>query len=367
MNIVTRSLRPSIQALEPYQWEPMSDEIKQRYGVDRVLRFDANTMATPPGCYDRFLDFVKQDRQVSEYKDFSYQPLQKLVAGYSKVAVDQVVITASGDEGIDIVTKAFLNDGDRVIISSPTYSMYKIQTGINGGETIDIPLIPGSFALDADKLIAATEQAKILFICNPNNPTGTVNPRETIERIVRQAGCMVLVDEAYFEFNDREGVQDLISTCDNLIILRTFSKFAAMAGARVGYLLTSPCLAAKLNAIRLPMGISYFSMELAKMVLAEDMVWVEQNLRTILTERSRMAEAYTALGLQFYPSRTNFFLVRYGEQASKLVQHLMTKGLVLRDLSSKMNIEGCIRITVRSPDENDQLISALKEALHADR
>ncbi|HNT30104.1 MAG TPA: histidinol-phosphate transaminase, partial [bacterium] len=219
------------------------------------------------------------------------------------------------------------------------------------------------FSLDAEGLIAASRDAKLLFICNPNNPTGTVNPRETIEYVIREADCMVVVDEAYFEFNDRESVQDLIATYDNLIVLRTFSKFAAIAGARVGYLLTNPYLASKLNAIRLPMGISYFSMEIAKMVLAEDMVWVEQNLQMILVERSRMQAAYTDLDLKFWPSRANFILVRFGERASVIAAALKQRGLVVRDYSQKAETAGCLRIGIRSPEENTILLEAVRAML----
>ncbi|OIP96717.1 histidinol-phosphate transaminase [Candidatus Wirthbacteria bacterium CG2_30_54_11] len=366
MNKSLSYLKPYISKIEPYQWEDSEDAVKQKYGLDRILHFDTNTAPTPPPCYDRWLEILKSDRKINEYKDFTYETLQALLASYTEVPKEQVVVTASGDEGIDILSKATLGPGDRFVISSPTYSMYKIQGTLMGAEAIDVPLRAPDFTLDETALIAATQTAKLLYICNPNNPIGTLQPRSTVERIISSSPCLVVVDEAYFEFGG-ESVQDLVLRYDNLVILRTFSKFAALAGARVGYLITNPTLADSLNAIRFPMGISYPSMEIARLVLTEDREWIRSNVSMIKLEREQMQNALTALGLQVYPSSTNFLLVRLGEQAERIVQALKEQGLLVRNYAANRFVPLCVRITIRSPEENAILLQSLKGILNGTR
>ncbi|MCJ7740130.1 histidinol-phosphate aminotransferase family protein, partial [Candidatus Microgenomates bacterium] len=218
-----------------------------------------------------------------------------------------------------------------------------------------------AFSIDAEKIInlADKNKVKIIFLCNPNNPTGTVIPPEIIEEIVKKSKSIVVVDEVYREFYGKSSIP-LLQEYDNLVILRSFSKFAAIAGARVGYLISNQFLSQKFDGIRFPMGVSYFSYKLAETVLEKDGNWIKQQVAMIIREREKMANKLTKFGFFVYPSQTNFLLVKVGEQASMLCQKLKKKGFIIRNRSNKKYLAGCVRITVRSPEENNKLLKVIK-------
>ena len=173
---------------------------------------------------------------------------------------------------------------------------------------------------------------------------------------------MVVVDEAYREFYGKTSV-GLISKYNNLVILRSFSKFGSIAGARVGYLLANQKVSEKFDAIRLPMGVSYFSSMLAERVL-EDKNWIIRNSGEIIRERTKLAKVFRKLGFEVYDSAANFLLVRIGDKAGEICRKLKSRKILVRDLSNQKYLEGCVRITVRSKNENKILVCVLKEILN---
>lgn len=338
--------------IQPYQWE---GDV-----ASGVLRFDTNTLPTPPPSVKLFLESMKTFCPINEYGDPTYKKLKKLVGGYEDVDPKWITITNSGDEGIDIVGKTFLNPGEYFIVTPPTYEMFTVQSLINKGKLLEVPLSK-TFNLDPNTIIdqSKRKKVKLIFLCNPNSPTGSIIPKPLIERIVRESKSIVIVDECYREFYGESSV-DLLKRYDNLVILRSFSKFAALAGARVGYLIASPNISEKFEAIRFPMGVSYFSYKLAEIVLENDQRWMKEQIAIIKKERNLLTEKLTSLGLTVYPSETNFLLVKIGKDASKVCKKLKKRGVLIRDRSKKKYLSGCVRITVRNPQENNALIKQLK-------
>lgn len=349
-------LSEAAKIIKPYVWEEGI--------VSDILRFDSNTPAVPPACLNKFLDEMKRSCPINEYNEPSYKRLKKLIAEYENIYAEMVTVTNSGDEAIDILAKTFLNPGDFFIITPPTYEMFEIQCGINKGRKLEIPLSVKNFNIDKEKIIQAAsgKRVKLIFLCNPNNPTASVISQLDIEEIVSKSKSIVVVDEAYREFYGISSVR-LLLKYENLVILRSFSKFGAIAGARVGYLLANRPFSQIFDAVRFPMGVSYFSHKLAEMVL-EDCSFIKKNVKEIIVERDNLTKSLRKLGLKVYESQANFLLVKIGERAGEICLKLKQRKILVRDRSRKKFLEGCVRISVRSEKENQILIKALKEILN---
>lgn len=344
------------QKITPYQWA-------KNVGQE-VLRFDTNTLPSPPPCVNKFLKELVNNCPINEYGDPSYVNLKKLISKYEKTPEETITVTNSGDEALDIIGKAFLNDGDNFLIQPPTYEIFKSQCEINRGKAIEVPLINKTFKPDVKNVIEVLKSSsiKIAFVCNPNNPTGTITKLEEIELFLKNTSGIVLVDEAYREFYGISCVS-LLSKYNNLVILRSFSKFGAMAGARVGYLIANKKLSQVFDAIRFPLGVSYFSYKLAEKLLEENQKWIKDQIKMIKNERNRFTQSFIKLGLFVYPSQANFLLVNFGKKATEICQKLKENNILVRDRSNKTYLEGCVRITVRNKSQNNILIKNLKEIL----
>jgi histidinol-phosphate aminotransferase len=340
----------------PYQWEA---------GINgQILRFDSNTLPTPPPSIKALLKELGKYCPINEYADPSYTKLRKLIARYEKVDQLMITITNSGDEALDVLSKTFLNQGDAFLIQPPTYEMFKIQCEINRGKAVEVPLTQDSFQVDVEKVIKTANKtnAKITFICNPNNPTGTVVSNKIIEEIIQKSPGIILIDEAYREFYGMTAVS-LLKKYPNVVILRSFSKFGAMAGARIGYLIASPEISQIFNTIKFPMGVSYFSYKLAEILLEKDRKWISSQVKMIVRERVRLSREINKLGFYVYPSQANFLLVKIGSRTKKICEGLKKKNILIRDRSQKKYLDGCVRITVRNQEQNDKLINSLKKLI----
>ncbi|MBI2611705.1 histidinol-phosphate aminotransferase family protein [Candidatus Gottesmanbacteria bacterium] len=344
------------QKIEPYQWEEVLSA--------KSLRFDTNTPPLPPASLNRFLKSMAKNCPINEYTDPAYTKLRELIAKYEKVESDMVTVINSGDEAIDVLAKTFLNQGDMFIITPPTYEMFTIQCSINRGIPLEVPLKKETFAVDAEKIITESKKptVKLIFLVNPNNPSATITPLNTIEKIVKEANSIVVVDEVYREFYGKTAVP-LLKRYENLVILRSFSKFAAIAGARVGYLLANSTLSQKFDAIRFPMGVSFLSYKLAEYILENDQVWMKKQIQMVKRERTKLSTDLQKLGFKVIPSKANFVLVNMGKKAKQISQKLKQRNIIIRDRSNKPYLKGFVRITVRSPEENKRLITTLKEIL----
>lgn len=357
MTKINGYLSNSANNIVPYQWE--------KGVVEKALRFDTNTLPNPPKSLPTFLEDLKKKCPINEYTDPNYTKLKKLIAKYEGVKSEMLTITNSGDEAIDILAKSFLNPGDYFITTPPTYEMFDIQCTINRGINLPIPLKETTWEVNYKKLIRLSQnpRVKLIFMVNPNNPTASIISENISVEIINKSNAIVVMDEVYREFYGKSVVR-LLSRYKNLIILRSFSKFAAMAGARIGYLIADKLLSQKLNAIRFPMGVSFFSYKCAEFVLENDQGWVREQVEMIKKERQRLLEELKKLGIFVYPSYANFLLVKIGKNASQVCQKLKRKGIIVRDRSRKKYLEGCVRITVRSSGENKQLIKAIKEIIY---
>lgn len=358
-------VRRLFKNFEEYGWETPSWEIAARVGlpVDKIVRLDTNTSPYRPSAALRDLKRILEKINVNEYPDTSYMDIREALSKYTGKGVERFVVTNGADEGLDIVTKVLLDPGDHVIVPTPTYSMFGITSSIMGAKVVSVPR-RRDFGLDvAGILEAADRKTRAIFLCNPNNPTGTFTPIDEVEKLAKELDSAVVIDEAYFEFCGKSSI-DLTDRFDNVIVCRTLSKAFSMAGVRVGYLVANARTTRTLNLVRPPNSLSVVSILLAQFALGH-IAEMRSNVGSIVRERERLHRRLRRIeGIEPYPSTANFILFRVsGGHADALHAKLMRKGLVLRNLGTRKGLEGCLRTTVSTPDVNERLLAQMEKAL----
>ena len=316
------------EGFRPYAWAPGSAEVAERHGLrpEQVLRFDQNT---PPLPGVPQVPLAQSFARLNEYPDGTYSELRAAAAAYCGVEPEQITIGAGADELIELCARTYLAPGRRAAISAPTYGMYRIATELTGARW------------SADRAGAA-----VIWICNPNNPTGELLAADDLAAVARaHPDSIVVVDEAYFEYADVTCVP-LIAELRNVIVLRTLSKAFGFAALRVGYAVAAPEVARELGLRRSPASISGPASRLAAAALWEPRF----DVGATIAERERVRAALVAAGHDVPESAGNFVFLRTDEP---LGERLEAQGLVVRIFA-----EG-IRITLRRPPENDVLLSAL--------
>jgi histidinol-phosphate aminotransferase len=357
-----------------YSWEPTTDFLAARYGLPResIVRFDVNTSPLPPDLRDVLAGPF--DPLLSEYPPSDYATLVAAAAASYGVATSEILPTAGADEALDLTARAFLREGSVAIVATPTYAMYRIVSEQRGARVVAVPRLgpEAEFGLDVEAIANATSRdgASIVWLCEPNNPTGGYEPPERVGRLLAalelsasRSGAeppAVVMDEAYAEFVGRSTL-GLRLDYPRLIVIRTLSKAHALAGARVGFAIARPETLAPIIAFRAPASVGTVSAGLAEAALRRPGLATE-NVARIGTQRERLAKELAALGWQPYPSRTNFILVRFSsaDAAERAAETLLRRGLVPRTFGSGHPFADCLRLTVRSAEENTRLIEAAR-------
>lgn len=326
------------EGFAPYVWAATAEEVAARRGLDpvQVLRFDANV---PPLPGVPQVPLFESFARLNEYPEGTYRELREAAAAYTDLAPEQVVVGAGADDLIGLAARTFLAPGRRAAVIAPTYPLYAIASAIEGAEVVEAPLEA-----------PALRGADLVWICNPNNPTGELVAPGEIAALARALDAAVVVDEAYFEYAG-ESVAPLISEAPNLIAIRTLSKAFGLAALRVGYALAEPGIAHELDARRAPAPIAAPAARIAAAALREPRLDVAETV----AERERLRAALLAAGYECPPVHANFVLVRLPE-AARVADRLEEQGLVVRRFLD------AIRITVRLPAENDLLLAALGAA-----
>jgi histidinol-phosphate aminotransferase len=344
--------RDAIRRMHPYEWEPPSASIARQAGVseDQVVRFDTNTFPWPGARLDAL-----PPEPLNEYPDTSYATLTEAIAQYTDVPIDRITVGAGADEILDLIAKSYIDDSSRVVVSHPTYPMFRILTEMAGGSIDEVRAI--DLQLDRGTFLQQAREARLTWLCNPNNPTGELLPVDYVEEVARATDGVLVVDEAYFETSGVTAMP-LIDRLSNVVTVRTLSKGFGLAGVRVGYALAGPAISEALRRVRPPGSISVVSAALGTQALT-DVDGMRERVRQINHERTRLRSGLQALGLEVRDSAANFLLVQTGRSAAPV---LLKKGLVVRTFPSTSVLANYIRVTVRRPEENDRLVAALGAA-----
>jgi histidinol-phosphate aminotransferase len=304
---------------------------------------------------------------LNRYPDPQPATLRARLAELYSVPADALLVGRGSDEAIDLLTRAFCRAGiDSVLVSPPTFGMYQVCADVQGAAVIRVPLrAEQGFALDADAVLAAVSEAtKLVYICTPNNPTGSLVPAEHIRRIASAlAGrVLVVVDEAYAEYSDAPSFAPEAARADgNLAVLRTLSKAHALAGARIGVLVADPAVIALCRRIMAPYPLPQPCVEAAERALSPDSLAATRlRVASTIRERERLASALIAVpGVRtVFPSQANFLTVRL-DDAAGAYRALLSRGIVLRDVSHYPGLGDCLRVSIGTPAENDAVLAAL--------
>ena len=345
MNLdINKLLRDNIRLLKPYS------SARDEFSGEAVAFLDANEnpFNSP---WNRYPD----PRQVK---------LKTRVGEIKNIAVSKIFLGNGSDEPIDLLFRAFCEPGkDDIVSINPTYGMYRVAADTNNVAVNLVPL-SAEFELDADAVLnAVTGNTKMIFLCSPNNPSGNALENNGMLRIIENFGGIVVVDEAYIDFCPEKSFLPMLDKYPNLVILQTFSKAWGMAGLRLGMAFASEPIIEVLSRIKYPYNLSILTQQKGLELLADEqqkLDWVT----IILKERGKMIEnlKHYPFVIKVFPTDANFVLVKTHD-ARGIYQYLVDEKIIVRDRSSISLCEGCLRISIGSPEENATLIEAFDELI----
>lgn len=340
---IQQLVRENVKRLKPYS--SARDEFQ---GQEASVFLDANENPFPTD-YNR-------------YPDPHQRELKNALSRIKGISVEQIFLGNGSDEPIDLLFRAFCEPGkSNVVIPQPTYGMYAVSANIND-VAIQSVLLTRDFDVDVDAIRGAiNEQTRLVFLCSPNNPTGNRLSGEKIERILNEFNGLVVIDEAYIDFMDDRGFVPALSRHQNLVVLQTLSKAWGLASIRLGMCFANPEVIATLNKIKPPYNISHLTQQTALSYLSDSKRkddWVS----LIKNERQRVSLELRRLPLiqKIFPSEANFLLVQVA-QPKAVYDQLVARGIVVRDRSQVPLCEGCLRITIGTPEENTTLLTTLQQ------
>lgn len=341
-------LRPHIAKLQPYT--SARDEYKGSEGIF----LDANE--NPFGSVST--------QQFNRYPDPYQSKLKVKISEIKEVSPSQIFLGNGSDEAIDLLFRAFCRPGiDNVILLPPTYGMYEVSASINDVEIRKIPLTE-DFQLQTDKILEkADAQSKILFICSPNNPSANKMNREAILKLLRRFNGLIVVDEAYIDFSDEPSFITHLEEFPNLLVMQTFSKAWGLASLRLGMAFASKAIIQILNKIKPPYNISGLTQETVLEAI-QNLKKVKNMIKEILIERDFLKLGLEELPfvIKVHPSEANFLLVKI-PHAGKVYDLLIEEKIIVRNRSTVLHCDDCLRITIGTRAENINLLHALRKVI----
>ena len=342
---INNILRNNIKNLVPYS------SARDEYQGEASVFLDANENAFGSPL----------EQQFNRYPDPLQYNVKKRLSEIKGLPVRNIFLGNGSDEAIDILFRCFCNPGvDNVIIVPPTYGMYQVSANINDVETRKVPLTE-EFQLNLEGIAEAIdERTKLIFICSPNNPTGNSINRDDVETLLANFNGVVVVDEAYINFSRQKTFIQELTEYANLVVLQTLSKAWGLAGLRVGMAFASEEIIEVMNKVKPPYNVNESSQQLALQALA-NVDQVNSWIKEILVQRDKLVLQLKDFDfvLDIYPSDANFILVKTTD-AKSIYNFLVDKGIIIRDRSKVELCEGCLRITVGTPAENELLIRSLQ-------
>jgi histidinol-phosphate aminotransferase len=347
-------IKPAVRALRAYTLSPYRATVK--------INQNENPWDAPAEIKDEVLRRFAA-RQWSRYPDFVPASLNQQLAKFAGWKADGVIVGNGSNELIQAVLMVTVDPGKRVLISEPTFALYKQVATVLGGEVESVLLTP-QLTYDVDALLRTIEeqQPDVTIICSPNNPTGCVIETADLRRLLAASRGLVVIDEAYHEFAG-QSVAPLLAEYENLIVLRTFSKAMAFAALRIGYLLGAPELVVEIRKAVLPYNLNAFSQIAAEVAIEDYSSLLGPTVKAIVSERERLySELEKIRGLHPLKSHANFMVVKRDTDSKRIFEELLKRDILVRDVSGYPMLRQYFRFNVGTPEENDRLLSALRES-----
>ncbi|MFA5007624.1 MAG: histidinol-phosphate transaminase [Candidatus Omnitrophota bacterium] len=354
--------KKGLNKITPYQPGKPIEEVKRQLGLKEVYKLASNEIPFTPDYIKKAV--YEEINNINRYPEGSCFYLKKSLASKLKVKESQIVFGNGSDELITLTLRATIEDKDEVIISYPTFLVYEIQATACGAKIIRVPF--SNLRYDLPEIAKkVTKKTKVIFIANPDNPTGTYVNQKEVEKFLKSIPKNILVffDEAYFEFapSDFPKTFDFLRKRGNIILSRTFSKVYGLAGLRIGYAVTSEKIANVLNTIREPFNINRFA-QVAALAAVKNDKFLKKTRSYILKEKEYLYKELRRLNVSFRESATNFVLVDFKKDTNKLNNYFLKKGIIVRPLSG-WGLKNYFRVTAGLRKENVKFIKCLESYL----
>jgi histidinol-phosphate aminotransferase len=356
--------KEQLLTLTPYQPGKSIDSVKKEFNLEKIVKLASNE--NPFGCSQRALAAIQENQQsLAIYPDGYASCLREAVANHYQVKPEELIFGNGSDNLIQIISRALLDPNSNTVMAEPTFSQYRHNAVIEGAKIIEVPLKNGNHDLDG-MLAAIDENTNIIWLCSPNNPTGTYIPEQELiaflEKVPQET--LVVLDEAYFEYVVADDYYESISLTkrfDNLIVLRTFSKIYGLASLRIGYGIANSKIIKALEPAREPFNVNTFGL-LAAAAAINDQEFVQQCRQTNRQGLEQYYQFCEAHNLSYYPSQGNFLLIDFKVDGDQVFQYLLQKGYIIRS-GKALGFPTSARITIGSYEENEGLLEAIGQFL----
>ena len=351
----------NIKSITPYTPGKPIEELEREMGISGSIKLASNENPLGPSP-KAVLAIKKAVAGLNRYPDGSGYYLSQALAKKHDVEISQIILGNGSNELIELVVRTFVRPGDEVISADPSFVVYKMITQAAGGTNVIVPLKDNRHDLDA-MAGRITERTRIIFIANPNNPTGTMNTSAEMDRLIQRVPdhVIVAVDEAYYEYVTRADYPDsldYLKAAKNVLALRTFSKIYGLAGLRIGYGITTRVIAELMNKVRQPFNTNSLGQAGALAALA-DRKHVEKSIAINSEGKQFLYQSFDRLGISYLPTEANFILFEAPSDGRELYNALLKTGVIIRPMGGKK-----LRVTIGLPDENKRFVSELEKVVH---
>ncbi|WP_202708242.1 histidinol-phosphate transaminase [Sporosalibacterium faouarense] len=353
--------REELKELSAYKPGKPIEDVKREYGLNEVIKLASNE--NPLGCSPKATEAIKKAADnLAIYPDGNCTLLKEALANKTGLKPSQILPSSGSDEMLDQLAKTFVNPGDEAIMADITFSRYIATTKMMGGKPVIVPLKEWTYDIDG-MLEAITDKTRLIWLCNPNNPTGTMFTEDKLNDFLAKVpkNIIVVYDEAYNEYVTRDDFPknslDLLNDYSNLIVLRTFSKIYGLAALRVGYTMASEEIISNINKIRGPFNVNTLAQVAAVAALGDD-DFIKKSYEVNKEGKNFLYKAFDEMGLEYAPSETNHIFVNVEKDANEIFVNLQKKGMIIRPITGTW-----IRVSIGTAEQNKKFIDLLKEVL----
>lgn len=359
--------RAGLNKLTPYKAAKNQESVMREFGIENIIKLAGNENRL--GCSDKVIKIIEQQKeQFSFYPDMNCTILKDKLTYIHGVKQDNLVFGNGSFELISLIALAYLETVDESIIPYPSFGWYQNVTLQMNAEPVIVPL--KEFTVDTDAILnSITKHTKIIWVCNPNNPTGTILREEELKKFIQKVPdhILIVLDEAYIDFVESEyfDTVSLIKEYKNIILLRTFSKLYGLASFRIGYGIADEDIIEKINKVRLPINVNFLAQKAAEASLED------YNFKNFVLKNNRdsLKLYYSELDkeeIQYVRSNGNFILIDLGVDGAISEKEFLQNGIMIRN-ASEFGLDGWIRISIGTPEENEKVIQVLKKIIYANR
>ncbi len=356
-------VRKHLITIAPYEAGKPIEEIKRQLGLKEIIKLASNE--NPLGTSPKAKEAIKKNLDnINRYPDSHGFYLKRKLAKFLNLQPSNIVLGNGSDELIDIIVKTFVEEDEHIITSDVTFLEYEIISRVKGRTVVTVPLKYFKYDLEAIKN-KIDKRTKIIFISNPNNPTGTYVTKYEIEDFMRDLpeSLLVVLDEAYDIFIDVDDFPNSLKYINekNVLVLKTFSKAYGLAGLRIGYAIAKPEFASYMDIARQPFNVNLLA-QVAATAALDDKKFLSKTRKVILEGKSYLYDSLNKLGLAYVPSVTNFILIDMGKDGLGIFKEMLKYGVIVRDMK-QYGLHNFIRVTIGTKTENERFIKVLKKVL----